>query len=161
MLAQHARLAVEAGVPAHRIRVAENGDVLAFDADGLRRGERVQAGRTLLDRSGIEELDEMVVRDRRHLAFDGIVVPVVAVDKQTGRVEFPPEIVSRGFVDEEGSTDLLAEAREVVVRAVESRPEEERFEPALIRDRIRADLRRLLRRRTQRRPMVIPVVLEV
>jgi ribonuclease J len=161
MLAQHARLAVEAGVPAHRIRVAENGDVLAFDADGLRRGERVHAGRTLLDRSGIEELDEMVVRDRRHLAFDGIVVPVVAVDKQTGRVEFPPEIVSRGFVDEEGSTDLLAEAREVVVRAVESRPEEERFEPALIRDRIRADLRRLLRRRTQRRPMVIPVVLEV
>jgi ribonuclease J len=161
MLAQHARLAVEAGVPAHRIRVAEDGDVLSFGSDGLRRDGQVHAGRTLLDRSGVEELDEMVVRDRRHLAFDGIVVPVVAIDKQTGRVGFPPEIVSRGFLAEEERADLLAEAREAVVHAVESRPEEGRFEPALIRDRIRTDLRRLLRRRTQRRPMVIPVVLEV
>jgi ribonuclease J len=161
MLAQHARLAVEAGVPAHEILVAEDGEVLSFGSDGLRRDGQVHAGRTLLDRSGVEELDEMVVRDRRHLAFDGIVVPVVAIDKQTGRVGFPPEIVSRGFLAEEERADLLAEAREAVVKAVESRPEEERFEPALIRDRIRTDLRRLLRRRTQRRPMVIPVVLEV
>jgi len=104
----------------------------------------------------------MVIRDRRHLSSQGIVVPVVVLDKQTGRLESAPEIVSRGFM-EDGvrSADLLEDAGRLVAETVESRPLEERFDPALTRERVRSELRRFFRKRTQRRPMVIPVVMEV
>jgi ribonuclease J len=89
-------------------------------------------------------------------------VPVVVLDKQTGRLESPPEIVSRGFMDDgERSADLLEDAGRLVTETVESRSLEERFDPALTRERVRSELRRFFRKRTQRRPMVIPVVMEV
>ena len=104
----------------------------------------------------------MVIRDRRHLSSQGIVVPVVVLDKQTGRLESAPEIVSRGFVvDGERGSDLMDDAGRLVTETVESRPPEERFDPALTRERVRSELRRFFRKRTQRRPMVIPVVMEV
>jgi ribonuclease J len=162
MLAQLARLAVRAGLPAQHVLVAEDGDVLSLDADGARREGRVRAGRTLLDRSGIEGVEDVVIRDRRHLSSQGIVVPVVVLDKQTGQLESPPEIVSRGFVDAgERGADLLEDAGRLVTETVASRPPEERFDPALTRERVRSELRRFFRKRTQRRPMVIPVVMEV
>jgi len=161
MLAQHARLAVEAGLPADRVLLAEDGDVLAIGAGGARRESRVAAGRVLLDRSGGDELEHVVLRDRRHLSADGIVVPVLLLDKQTGRVEQPPEIVTRGFVDADERATLIEEASRFLVETVESRSHEERFDPALTRERVRQELRRFLRRRTQRRPMVIPVVMEI
>jgi ribonuclease J len=161
MLAQHARLAARAGMAADRVVVGEDGDVLAFDGDSAWKESRVAAGRTLLDRSGTEGVEDIVVRDRRHLSADGIVVPVVVLDKQTGRVEQPPEIVTRGFVDVDERAELLEEAGRLLVEAVESRPAEERYDPALTRERVRAELRRFFKRRTQRRPMVIPVVMEV
>ncbi|HET9316398.1 MAG TPA: ribonuclease J, partial [Vicinamibacteria bacterium] len=162
MLAQLARLAVRAGLPADRVLVAEDGDVLAMDEDGARKEGRVAAGRTLLDRSGIEGVEDVVIRDRRHLSSQGIVVPVVVLDKQTGQLESPPEIVTRGFVDAgERGADLLEDAGRLVTETVASRPPEERFDPALTRERVRTELRRFFRKRTQRRPMVIPVVMEV
>ncbi|HET7293949.1 MAG TPA: ribonuclease J [Vicinamibacteria bacterium] len=161
MLAQHARLAAEAGMEAARVLVAEDGDVLALSASGACREDRVAAGRILLDRSAGDELEDVVLRDRRHLSHDGIVVPVVVLDKQTGRVEQPPEIVTRGFVDADERADLLEEAGRFVAETVESRPPEERFDPSLTRERVRQELRRFFRRRTQRRPMVIPVVMEI
>jgi ribonuclease J len=161
MLAQHVRLAAQAGMPADRILLAEDGDVLALDARGARKEARVAAGRVLLDRAGGDGIEEIVVRDRRHLSADGIVVPVVVLDKQTGRVEQPPEIVTRGFVDAEGSADLLEEAGRLLVEAVESRSAGERFDPSLTRERVRLELRRFFKKRTQRRPMVIPVVMEI
>ena len=162
MLAQLARLAVRAGLSADRVLVAEDGDVLALDADGARKEGRVAAGRTLLDRSGVEGVEDMVIRDRRHLSAQGIVVPVLVLDKQTGQLESPPEIVSRGFVDAgERGADLLEDASRLVAETVASRPPEERFDPALTRERVRTELRRFFRKRTQKRPMVIPVVMEV
>jgi ribonuclease J len=161
MLAQHARLAAQAGLSADRVLVAEDGDVLSFGPEGARKEARVEAGRVLLDRSGLEGLEEIVVRDRRHLSSDGIVVPIVVLDKQTGRVESPPEIVTRGFVDEEERAELIEEATRLLVEAVETRPAEEHSDPALTRERVRMVLRRLFRKRTQRRPMVIPVVMEI
>ena len=162
MLAQLARLAVRAGLSSDRVLVAEDGDVLALDAEGARKEGRVGAGRTLLDRSGIEGLEDVVIRDRRHLSSQGIVVPVVVLDKQTGQLESPPEMVSRGFVDAgERGADLMEDAARLVTETVASRPPEERFDPALTRERVRSELRRFFRKRTQRRPMVIPVVMEV
>ena len=105
MLAQHARLAVEAGMSTDRVLLAEDGQVLTFGPDGAGKEGTVPAGRILLDRSGAEELEEVVVRDRRHLSSDGIVVPVVVLDKQTGRLQSAPEIVTRGFVDSGGHPD--------------------------------------------------------
>ncbi len=161
MLAQHARLAAQAGLPADRVLLAEDGDLLWIGPEGARKEARVAAGRVLLDRSGGEGLEDVVVRDRRHLSADGIVVPVVVLDKGTGRVETPPEIVTRGFVDEDERAELIEEAGRILVMAVETRPREERNDPALTRERVRMELRRFFRKRTQRRPMVIPVVMEV
>lgn len=161
MLAQHARLAAEAGMAADRVLLVEDGEVLAFGPDGARKEGTVPAGRVLLDRSGYEELEEVVVRDRRHLSSDGIVVPVVVLDKQTGRLCSEPEIVTRGFVDASGRAELMDDAARLVEELVASRPPEELQAPDLTRERLRLELRRFFRKRTQRRPMVIPVVMEV
>jgi ribonuclease J len=161
MLAQHARLAVQAGVPADNVFVFEDGGVLEVSDRGASMAASVPAGRILLDRSGIDEIEEVVVRDRRHLSSDGIVVPVVVLDRQTGRMESPPELVTRGFVDWEEWPGLMDEATGLLAGILETRPPEERYDPTVTRERLRQELRRLFRRRTQRRPMVIPVVMEV
>jgi ribonuclease J len=161
MLAQHGRLAVEAGLGADRVLVAEDGEVLAFDARGARKEGRADAGRVLLDRSGMEGVEDVVLRDRKHLSSEGIVVPVIVLDKATGDLGSPPEIVTRGFVDAEGRAGLMDEAARLLQLSVESRPLEERHDPTLLRERVRAELRRFFKKRLQRRPMVIPVVMEV
>jgi len=161
MLAQHARLAVQAGVPADHVFVLEDGNVLSLSGEGAAKGENVPAGRVLLDRSGVDEIEDVVVRDRRHLSSDGIVVPVVVLDRQTGRLESPPDMVTRGFVDWEEWPGLMDEARRILAEIVETRPPEEHYDPTVTRERLRQELRRLFRKRTQRRPMVIPVVMEV
>jgi ribonuclease J len=102
-----------------------------------------------------------VVRDRRHLSSEGIVVPIVVVDRQTGHLESPPEIVSRGIVDAEEAASLAEEAGRLLAGAMDARPAEERLDAELTRERVREELRRFYKRRTQRRPMVIPVVMEV
>jgi ribonuclease J len=161
MLAQHARLASQAGLPADRVLIAEDGDVMVFGPAGVRKEARVAAGRLLLDRSGSDGVDEIVIRDRRHMSAGGIVVPVVVLDKQTGRVESMPEIVSRGFVDDEVGVDLMEDAARFLAEAVDTRPSEEHHDSDLTRERVRTEMRRFFKKRTQRRPMVIPVVMEV
>ena len=162
MLAQHGRLAVEAGLSADRVLVAEDGEVLAVGARGARKEGHAEAGRVLLDRSGMEGVEDVVLRDRKHLSAEGIVVPVIVLDKATGALGSAPEIVTRGFVDAEGrNANLMDEAARLVLHTVESRPHEERHDPTLLRERVRAELRRFFKKRTQRRPMVIPVVMEV
>jgi ribonuclease J len=161
MLAQHARLAAQAGLAEGRVLVAEDGDVLALSQGGARREARVAAGRVLLDRGSASEIEDLVVRDRRHLSSEGIVVPIVVVDRQTGQLESPPEIVTRGIVDSAEAADLAEEAGRLLTGAMGSRPAEERLDSELTRERVRDELRRFYKRRTQRRPMVIPVVMEV
>ncbi len=161
MLAQHARLAAQAGLPADRVLVAEDGDVLRIGAGGARREERVPAGRVLLDRGGSSEIEDVVVRDRRHISSEGIVVPIVVVDRQTGQLESPPEIVTRGIVDSDEARELAEEAARILAGAIDGRPVEERLDAELTRERVKDELRRFFKRRTQRRPMVIPVVMEV
>jgi ribonuclease J len=163
MLAQHARLAAQTGLPADRVLVIEDGDVLVLDPAGARREERVAAGRVLLDRSREGGIEEIVVRDRRHLSAEGIVVPIVVVNKATGRLESPPEIVTRGFVDaaHQDRADLMDAASRLVAEIVDAQAPEERGDPDSTRERLRQELRRFFKKRTQRRPMVIPVVMEV
>jgi ribonuclease J len=163
MLVQHAHLARVAGLDAERVQVIEDGDVLTVDAQGARREGRIAAGRILVDRSGGSEVEQIVVRDRRHLAGDGIVVPIVVLDRETGRLEGVPEIVTRGVVDASSDerAELLDDAQRLLAETVDARPPDERADPSLLRERLRLELRRFFKRRAQRRPMVIPVVMEV
>ncbi len=161
MLAQHARLAAAADFPADDVLLVEDGDVLSLTPEGALRGSRVAAGRTLLDRNGTGEVEDVVVRDRRHLSTRGVVVPIVVVDRQTGRLESPPEIVTRGVGEGPEAAEISDEAGRILTDAIEGRPANERFDLEMTRERVRKELRRFLRRRTQRRPVIIPVVMEI
>jgi ribonuclease J len=161
MLAQHARLAAAADFPADDVLLVEDGDVLSLTAERAQREGRVSAGRTLLDRNGTGEVDDVVVRDRRHLSARGIVVPIVVLDRQTGRLESAPEIVSRGVVEGEEAAEISDEAARILAEAIDGRPETERYDPEMTRERVRREIRRFFRKRTQRRPVVIPVVMEI
>ena len=161
MLAQHARLAVDGrdplGPACSSPRTATSS---ASRPPGRGASPAWRAGRVLLDR-GASEIEDVVVRDRRHLSSEGIVVPIVVVDRQTGHLESPPEIVTRGIVDADEAAELAEEAGRLLAGALDGRPVEERLDPDLTRERVRDELRRFYKRRTQRRPMVIPVVMEV
>jgi ribonuclease J len=163
-LAHHARIArfVTRGLPSPvEVITAENGDVLRFDADGIRTTEKTQVGRVLIDGTRVGEVGDEVLRDRRHISTDGLIVPVVAINARSGVIEGVPELVARGFVSDEGTADVLSEGAVVVANTIESCSVEERGDPGLMKERIRVELRRFLKKRTGRRPMVLPVVMEI
>src|SRR2546428_11090151 len=134
-------------------------DVFELNEKDARLGGRVTGGRVFIDGT-MEEVDEIVVRDRRHISEGGIVLAVVAIDRQTGALAGDPEIVSRGFVFEEARGDLLGEAARVVRRSVEAATPEERADRGVIKAIIQRDLRRLFRKSRERRPMVVPAIIE-
>jgi ribonuclease J len=162
-LAQHARIAnrVFAGRdPRPEVLLIEDGDLLHFDGDGGRIGGKAPVGRVLIDGTRTGEVADEVLRDRRHLAEDGLVVPVVAINKQTGTLEGVPEIITRGFVME-NSQELLADGVRLLSEAMEQTSVEERTDQGLIKERLRVELRRFLRKRSGRRPFVLPVIMEI
>ena len=162
-LARHARVAgrVFAGRdPKPTILLAENGDILHFDDAGARIAGKAPVGRILIDGTRTGEVGDEVLRDRRHLAEDGLVVPVVAINKQTGELEGMPEIITRGFVMEDSQT-LLADGARLLVDVVEQASLEERTDQSLIKEKLRGELRRFLRKRSGRRPFVVPVIMEI
>jgi len=162
-LSQHARIArrVFAGRdPQPEILLAEDGDVLQFDEQGARIAGKAPVGRVLIDDTRTGEVGDEVLRDRRHLAEEGLVVPVVAINKQTGTLEGVPDIIARGFVMED-SDALLAEGARVLSEVVEQASVEERTDQGLIKEKLRVELRRFFRKRSGRRPFVLPVIMEI
>jgi ribonuclease J len=142
--------------------ILETGETLEIDKQGARRGEKVQVGRVCIDSGTIDEVvEDIVIRDRRHLSEDGFVLPIIAINKHSGKSETLPEIVSRGFMSLEDGSDLLQQARQVVARTLESSSQEERTDWGVMQEKIRADLKRFLNKQTQRRPLIMPVILEV
>lgn len=162
-LAKHAALAAHLrGAGLEETFTLETGETLEIDRAGARRGEKVPVGRVCIDSGTIDEVvEDMVIRDRRHLSEDGFVIPIIAISKNSGRNETLPEIVSRGFMSFEDGSDLLQKARQVVARTLESSSEEERTDWGVMQEKIRADLKRFLNKETQRRPLIMPVILEV
>jgi len=163
-LAQHARVAkfVTRGLPtAVEVITAEDGDVMRFDSGGGRIVERTAVGRVLIDSTRTGEVGDEVIRDRRHLSTDGIVMPVVAIHARSGVIEGVPELVARGFVSDESTADIMAEGAAIVADTIENCSVEERGDPGLMKERIRIELRKFLKKRTGRRPMVLPVVMEI
>ena len=159
-LARHARIAstVSRGTT---VLLAENGDVIRFDHAGGRLAERRPAGRILIDGTRSGEVGDEVLRDRRHLAGDGLVVPVFTINRQTGGLEELPHIVTRGFVVDARTEALLKEIPGLLAATLDGASVEERTDPGLIKEKIRVDLQRFFRKRSGLRPLVLPVVMEI
>src|SRR5579884_1491952 len=155
-LAQHLR---SAGL--EETFVLETGDTLEIDEFGARRSEKVPVGRVCIDSGSLDDVvEDIIIRDRRHLSEDGFVIPIIAINKHTGRSEGLPEIVSRGFVAGD-SSGILQDARNVVARTLETSSVEERGDWGVMQEKIRTDLKRFLNKETQRRPLIMPVILEI
>ena len=159
-LARHARVAARVS-PATKVILAENGDLIRFDDNGGRVAERVPAGRTLIDGTRSGAVGDEVLRDRRHLSGDGLVVPVVVIGRQSGALEETPDIITRGFVLDARTEALLKEIPSLLAATLETASVEERTDPGLIKERIRVDLQRFFRKRSGLRPLVLPVIMEI
>jgi ribonuclease J len=159
-LARHARVAARVS-PGTKVVLAENGDLIRVDQDGARVADKVPAGRILIDGTRSGEVGDEVLRDRRHLAGDGLVVPVVAISRQSGLLEETPDVITRGFVLDARTEALLKEVPALVANTIETASVEERTDPGLIKEKIRVDLQRFFRKRSGLRPLVLPVVMEI
>lgn len=142
------------------IVVFENGDVLELDESRAEITAKEVVGRTFIDAS-YEEVEDLVVRDRKHLSYDGIVVAIVAINPTSGELESEPEVVTRGFVHEEESSAMLGDLKSLIEGTVNGAAHEERIDYAVIKEKIRLALKRFIQKATGRRPMIIPVVVEV
>jgi ribonuclease J len=159
-LFRHAALAHQLGCVSSEILLLENGQTIEFTEDGARRRDPITSGRVLVDSGSLEEIEEVVIRDRKHLSEDGVVVPIIAIDKRTGRMETVPEIVTRGMFSDNG-TELMAGARDVILKTVEQSNAEEKGDWSVIKEKIRVDLKRYINKHTSKRPLILPVILEV
>ncbi|WP_018085723.1 ribonuclease J [Desulfurispora thermophila] len=161
MLIKHARLAREMGIPEKNIFVLENGQVLELSRKSGRVTGRVTAGRVLVDGLGVGDVGNIVLRDRKQLSQDGILIVVVTINRESGQIMAGPDIVSRGFVYVRESEPLLEEAREKVKGALEKCTERGLTEWSSIKSQVRDVLGKFLYEKTRRRPMILPIIMEV
>ncbi len=156
-LRKHAQVAMETGAVEHAI-VIEDGDVLELDKDNARKRDKVTAGRILIDSgSSNEVVEDLVMRDRRILSEDGIVLAVLAINKRTGKLERTPEVIMRGF----GGADITDQAREAVLKTLDALNSEQKSDYGMVNEKVRVELKRLIQKTTGRRPMIMPVILEI
>jgi ribonuclease J len=157
---RHARIAERTGAIQEKIIVAETGDILRFSTSGAEIVGKAPVGKVLIDQGSLEEVGEIVIRDRKHISEDGIVISIVAINKQTGMIEQAPEVVIRGvgFVEE---TRLLAESKDLVLTTVGNSTVEERGDYSVIKEKIRKDLKKYFLKQTAKRPFILPVIMEV
>jgi ribonuclease J len=159
-LVHHAELAQQAGIPPENVFIVEDGQTVEVDARGARLGDKITAGFVYVDGIGIGDVMQVVLRDRRRLSQDGILVVTVAVDRDTGSVRAGPELVSRGFMEEDLSADLLADARQAALQGIQ-RMSGSRPELQLLQESVHDSVLKLIHKRTKRRPMIIPVITEL
>jgi ribonuclease J len=160
-LYRHLELAKELAAVSEQGFLMESGDVLEFDEQGARRAGRVPVGRVCIDVGTFDEVEEIILKERRHISADGIVIPILAINEHTGQLEIQPEIVSRGFVPLEEAPELVESARQVILKTIEKSNLEEVGDWGVIKEKIRTGLRKHFNEETGKRPMILPVVLEV
>jgi ribonuclease J len=160
-LVKHAKLARDLGMPKENIFIGENGQILEITKEKGALTGKVTAGRVLVDGLGVGDVGNIVLRDRRQLSQDGILIIVLTMNKQTGEVLSGPDIVSRGFVYVRESEALMDEARERVEQALECCQDSNITEWAAIKSNVRDALGRYLFEKTRRRPMILPIIMEV
>jgi len=159
-LHRHARLVEKTSVVRDKIIIAETGDIIRFGPADAEIVGKAPVGRVLIDEGSLEEVKEVVIRDRKHISEDGIILLIIAINKQSGMMEIPPEIIFRGvaFIEEER---LLAESREMLIDTVNTASVEERGDWTVIKEKIRKDLKKFFFKQTAKRPFILPVILEI
>lgn len=160
-LKQHAQLAEEMGVNKENIFIADIGTVLEFTKDSGRAAGTVVAGKVLVDGLGVGDVGNIVLRDRKHLSQDGLIVVVVTISKESGQVVAGPDIISRGFVYVRESEDLMEEARGVIKDTLIKCEEKQITEWGTIKSQVRESLRNFIYERTKRNPMILPIIMEI
>jgi ribonuclease J len=159
-LVRHRRLAQAVGVPEGNCFILEDGDVLELTAEGAQKLQPIQVGRVFVDGKGVGDVGDVVIRDRRHLSEDGMVLAVMAIHQQSGELVAGPDLISRGFVRDEQGEEIFEQARKVVVEVLNSMNRETRRDPAELQEEVRKALRRFFRKRLERRPVVLPYIIE-
>src|SRR5437867_6145340 len=159
-LHRHAKLVQKTSVVQEKVIVAETGDILRFGPAGAEITGKAPVGRLLIDEGSLEEVEEMVIRDRRHISEDGIILTIIALNKQTGMMEIPPELIFRGvaFAEEER---LLTESKQMLADTIGKASVEERGDWSVIKEKIRTDLKKFFYKQTAKRPFILPVILEI
>jgi ribonuclease J len=157
---RHARIAEKTGAIRKKIIVAETGNILRFNGNGAEIVGKAPVGKVLIDQGSLEEVGEVVIRDRKHISEDGIVVSIIAINKQTGMIEQAPEMVIKGvgFIEE---TRLLIESKALVVDTVNASSVEERGDYSVMKEKIRKDLKKYFLKQTAKRPFILPVIMEI
>ncbi|MBQ5652717.1 MAG: ribonuclease J, partial [Peptococcaceae bacterium] len=155
------QLAVEVGIPEENVFIAENGSVIEVNEfQGAITG-KVQAGRVLIDGLGVGDVGNIVLRDRKQLSQDGILIVVVTLDRETHSIAAGPDIVSRGFVYVREADELMAGAREKVTQSLEKSLERNIVDWSSLKTGLRDTLSRYLYEKTRRRPMILPIIQEI
>ena len=159
-LVRHRKLAQDVGVPKDHCFILEDGDVLELTATSARKVQPVQVGKVFVDGKGVGDVGDVVLRDRRHLSEDGMVLAVMAIHQQSGEIVAGPDLVSRGFMRDEEGEEILEQARKVVLEVLANMNRETRTDPAEIQEEVRNTLRRYFRKRLERHPVVLPYIIE-
>jgi ribonuclease J len=163
-LRRHGELAASMHGAVGEVILLTSGEVLEFDELGARKAGTVTVGRVCIDSgSRTDVVEDLVIRDRRHLSEDGIVLPIIAINKLSGRVEATPEIVMRGFAGMSGNGEdgFMSAARSIIMKTLEESSNEEKADYGVIKEKIRQDLKRYINKNTSRRPLIMPVILEI
>ncbi|TME90798.1 MAG: ribonuclease J, partial [Chloroflexi bacterium] len=159
-LLQHSELAREAGIGDERVVVVEDGEAVELDSKSIQRGEKVSTGLVFVDGLGVGDVEQVVLRDRRHLAEDGILVVTLALDRDTGSLRAGPDLLSRGVIEPELSKGLMADAKRAAMEAIR-KMRETHADVNLLQEAIHDAVSKTVYKQTRRRPMVIPVVTEI
>ncbi len=157
----HSRLAEKTGVPKENIFILDNGDVLEISGGTVARNGKVSSGRIYVDGKGVGDVEDMVLRDRRRLAHDGIVLILIGIEKLTGNIVSGPDIMSRGFVFEDASQDVINDVKELVYNSMKELESEVIADKTLLQAKIRSVLKKYLRNTMDRKPMIMPIIFEV
>lgn len=160
-LAYHAKLALKQGIPKENIFILENGQVLEIDGEGARTNGKVDSGRVFIDGKGVGDVEEMVLRDRMRLAHDGVVIVLLGVEKLTGNIVSGPDVISRGFIFEDASPELITDVKDFLAETIDALDREIIADSQLLQAKIRSSLKKYLRNTMERRPLIMPIIMEV
>jgi len=160
-LVRHRGLAQSVGMAPESTFLLEDGHVLEIDAGGARVAEPVHAGRVFVDGKGIGDVEDVVLRDRRHLSSDGLVLAILAIDQQSGEVIAGPDLLSRGFIIEENGQEYLERAKGVVLETLRHITSESRADSMEVKEEVRKALKRFFAKTLERRPVIVPFVMEM
>ncbi|MCZ6449644.1 MAG: ribonuclease J [Deltaproteobacteria bacterium] len=160
-LVKHTRLAQRVGVSEENCFLLENGDVLELSSHSAARVNSVSTGKVFVDGKGVGDVEDLVIRDRRHLSEDGMVLAIMAIHQQTGELAAGPDIISRGFMRAEDGQEVLEQAKALVLKTLKGSNREIRTDPSELQEKVRKSLQRYFFKTLERRPMIVPLIMEM